>query len=150
MPLLAPYVNSYRRLVPGASAPINLSWGRDNRSVGLRVPVSDPAGRRLENRVAGADANPYLALAASLAAGFIGMDCGQKPKEPVGGNAYRKSYDLPRSLSDALKQFADCRPLRDLLGDEFARLYIAIKEEEMEAFMKVISPWERQYLLLNV
>ncbi|MCL4161075.1 UNVERIFIED_CONTAM: hypothetical protein GTU68_036734, partial [Idotea baltica] len=71
--LLAPYVNSYRRLMPGDSAPINLEWSMDNRSAGLRVPNSGPEARRVENRIAGMDSNPYLALAASLATGYLGM-----------------------------------------------------------------------------
>src|SRR5262249_22848788 len=73
MPLLAPNVNSYRRLQPYSDAPINVHWGVDNRTVGLRVPVSSAAARRIENRLAGADANPYLAIAASLACGYLGM-----------------------------------------------------------------------------
>src|SRR5690606_883807 len=74
--MFAPYVNSYRRFVPGGAAPINLEWGPDNRTTGLRVPISAPAARRVENRVVGMDCNPYLALAASLACGYLGMKAG--------------------------------------------------------------------------
>ena len=73
MCMLAPYVNSYRRLVRNTSAPINVRWGYDNRTVGLRVPLSDAANRRVENRVPSSDANPYLAIAASLACGYLGL-----------------------------------------------------------------------------
>ena len=73
MPLMAPYVNSYRRLLAGEDLPTNLAWGVDNRTVGLRVPQSRPDNRRIENRIPGADANPYLAIAASLAAVYLGI-----------------------------------------------------------------------------
>ncbi len=71
--MLAPYVNSYRRLVRGASAPVNVQWGYDNRTTGLRIPPSSPLNRRIENRVPSSDANPYLALAATLACGYLGL-----------------------------------------------------------------------------
>ena len=71
--MIAPYVNSYRRLVKGMSAPVNVAWGYDNRTTGLRIPPSSPANRRVENRVPSSDANPYLALAASLACGWLGL-----------------------------------------------------------------------------
>ncbi len=71
--MLAPYVNSYRRYVRDHAAPINLKWGRDNRTTGIRVPISDPQARRVENRLAGMDVNPYLGIAASLACGYLGL-----------------------------------------------------------------------------
>lgn len=148
--MLAPYVNSYRRLVPDAAAPINLEWGIDNRSAGLRVPVSDANARRIENRVAGADINPYLAIAASLACGYLGIKKGLRPRERVSGNAYRSEYDLPRGLKEALGLFAECDELQGVLGPAFSALYQAVKNEEFEAFMRVISPWEREHLLLSV
>ncbi|HSR71272.1 MAG TPA: glutamine synthetase family protein, partial [Kiloniellales bacterium] len=104
MPLLAPNVNSYRRLIRDSDAPINTHWGFDNRTVGLRVPHSDAQNRRVENRVAGADANPYLAIAASLACGYIGMTQRLKPRSPVEGSAYRLAHTLPRTLFDALSR----------------------------------------------
>jgi len=149
-PFLAPYVNSYRRLIPDAAAPINLEWGEDNRSTGLRVPISGPEARRVENRIAGADANPYLVAAASLACGLIGIEEGLVPKQPVTGNAYQNEYDLPRGLQGALGLFGECAKLRELLGSDFSDLYAAVKNAEFEEFMGVISPWERQHLLLSV
>jgi len=83
LPLLAPYVNSYRRLAGAYSAPSNLEWAADNRTTGIRIPNSGPEARRVENRVTGSDANPYLAIAASLAAGYLGMVNGTDPREPV-------------------------------------------------------------------
>ena len=80
--LLAPYVNSYRRYVPDFAAPINLEWGRDNRTTGLRVPISGPEARRVENRLPGMDCNPYLGIAASLACGYLGLKEGKMPPRP--------------------------------------------------------------------
>lgn len=148
--LLAPYVNSFRRLIPDAAAPINLEWGEDNRSAGLRVPIAPPEARRVESRIAGADANAYLVAAVSLAAGYLGMKEGLTPRPAIAGNAYRNEYDLPRGLQEALGLFAECAKLRELLGTEFSELYLAVKREEFEEFMGVISPWEREHLLLNV
>lgn len=152
MAILAPYVNSYRRLARGAlgSPPINLHWGYDNRTVGLRVPNSSPAGRRLENRVPGSDCNPYLAIAASLACGYLGMVKGLKPDEPIADWGHDLPYGLPRSLNDALESLSEMDELVDLLGRTFVYTFKAIKEGEYETFMRVISPWEREHLLLSV
>ena len=148
--ILAPYVNSYRRLVPGNSAPINVEWGSDNRSTGLRVPISKPEGRRVENRVVGMDCNPYLAIAACLACGYLGMKEGLKPRDPIIGDAYSLPHALPRELFEGLKQFNAYPQLRELLGEEFCKMYEAIKLQEFEDYLRVISPWEREHLLLNV
>jgi glutamine synthetase len=150
MPLLAPNVNSYRRLRRHSDAPINLHWGWENRTVGLRVPDSSPSARRVENRVAGADANPYLAVAASLACGFIGMVEELEPTKPIEGSAYRLAQTLPRYLSDALDQLRRARPLRQILSEEFVEALVMVKEIENEAYQRVISSWEREHLLLNV
>jgi glutamine synthetase len=148
--ILAPYINSYRRLVPGISAPINVEWGIDNRSTGLRVPISKPEARRVENRVVGMDANPYLAMAACLACGYLGMKAGLKPREVVKGDAYSLPHSLPREVFEGLKQFNAYPQLRQLLGEEFCAMYEAIKLQEFEDYLRVISPWEREHLLLNV
>jgi glutamine synthetase len=150
MPLLAPNVNSYRRLRRYSDAPINLHWGWDNRTVGLRVPVSSGAARRVENRVAGADANPYLAIAATLACGYLGMIDQLEPTKPIEGSAYRLAQTLPRNLPDALDQLRRARPLRQVLGEDFVEVLIKVKEVEHAAYQRVISSWEREHLLLNV
>ena len=150
MSLLAPNVNSYRRLIRDHAAPINAHWGYDNRTVGLRVPDSTPESRRIENRVPGADANPYLVVAASLACGLLGMIDQLEPSEPVTGNAYNMPYDLPRTLEQALRALQDCTPLREILGERFVRAFNAVKENEHGTFLQVISSWEREHLLLNV
>jgi glutamine synthetase len=146
----APYVNSYRRLSRFTSAPINLSWGYDNRTCGLRVPHSGPEARRVENRLAGVDVNPYLALAASLACGYLGMKQALKPNEPLTGSAYEQPHQLPRHLDDAVERLMGCAPLVELFGEHFIQTYSAIKETEYREYFDVISPWERRFLLLHV
>lgn len=148
--MFAPYVNSYRRLTQAASAPVNTKWGYDNRTTAFRVPRSDPAARRVENRIPSSDANPYLALAASLACGLIGMMREIEPDAPVGTTANEDDIDLPRGLLEAVELFEGDEALCELLGASFASTYAAIKKAEFETFMEVISPWEREYLLLNV
>lgn len=148
--MLAPYVNSYRRLVPDVSAPVNLRWGYDNRTTAFRVPRSDPQSRRVENRLPSSDANPYLALAASLACGLIGLQDKIKPDEPATDTVNLNHIELPRGLVEAVALFEDDKRLRAVLGDAFVTTYAAIKRQEFETFMDVISPWEREYLLLNV
>jgi glutamine synthetase len=150
MPLLAPNVNSYRRLMPHSDAPINTHWGYDNRTVGLRVPHSEPAARRVENRLAGADANPYLAIAASLACGYLGMTEKLEPRAPVEGSAYRLAHTLPRTLYAALERFSGSRAIKRVLGEDFVEAATLVRETEVNAYQQVISSWEREHLLLNV
>ncbi len=149
-PLFAPNVNSFRRMRPSFSAPINLQWGYDNRSCGLRVPISGPENRRVENRLPGADANPYLAIAASLVCGYLGMMEQVEPTPMVNGNAYKQARTLPRTLDIALEAFLGCRQVRSLLGDPFFKAFALIKESELDAYQGVISSWERDHLLLKV
>ncbi|MFT5115546.1 MAG: glutamine synthetase [Parasphingorhabdus sp.] len=150
MPLFAPNVNSFRRLTRFNDEPINLQWGYDNRTAGLRVPISSIQNRRVENRLAGADANPYLAIAASLACGYLGMKNGTKPRDPVPGSAFEFPFELPRSLDSALDQMNADEELVELLGENFVKAYSSVKEGEISTFLQVISSWEREFLLLNV
>ncbi len=148
--LLAPYVNSYRRYVPDFAAPINLEWGRDNRTTGLRVPISSPESRRIENRLAGMDCNPYLGIAASLACGYLGLVEAENPRPEYLGDAYMSQDELPYNLGDALDLMVESEAMRGVLGDEFTAVYEAVKRNEYKEFLQVISPWEREHLLLNV
>ena len=149
--LFAPNVNSYRRFGhKETDSPINVEWGVDNRTAGLRVPISKPENRRVENRLPGADGNPYLSLAATLACGLLGMIEELEPTEPIKGNAYKKGGSLPSHQFDAIKKFKEATALQELLGVQFARAIIAIKEAEYKAYNAVISSWERENLLLNV
>ena len=147
MLVFAPFVNSYRRYVAGTQAPINLHWAHDNRTAGLRVPRSSPAARRVENRIAGADANPYLAIAATLAAGLAGMQEQLTPTEPVQGNAYDHAHDLPRSFDIAHARMAASAHAVRLMGADFVQAYLAVKALEHDSFMREISAWERRYLV---
>ena len=150
MPLLGPNVNSYRRFLRDSDAPINTHWGLENRTVGLRVPHSDAQSRRVENRLAGADCNPYLGIAASLACGYLGMKLKMKPRQPVQGSAYRLAHTLPRTLQDALHRFATNRQVKEAIGSHFVEAVVAVKEAELDEYQQVISSWEREHLLLNV
>jgi len=148
--VIAPYVNSYRRFVKDHAAPINLEWGRDNRTTGIRVPISSPAARRVENRLAGMDCNPYLGIAASLACGYLGLKERKMPLPEFKGDAYEGEGDIPRTMGEALDLFREAKVLHEVLGPEFARVYTIVKEAEYNEFLQVISPWEREHLLLNV
>jgi len=149
MPLFAPNVNSYRRFTY-EEAPVNTYWGYDNRSCGLRVPRSAPQSRRIENRLPGADVNPYLCIAGTLACGYLGMMEGLNPTAAETTNAYAKPTDLPVHLSDALDRLESCEPVCNILGQRFVDLLCIVKRFEMDTYNQVISSWEREYLLLNV
>ncbi len=148
--VLAPYVNSYRRYVKDNAAPINLEWARDNRTTGIRVPLASPASRRVENRIAGMDCNPYLGIAASLAAGYLGLMEEERPTAQYRGDAYDGEEAIPRDLGAALDLFDEATKMHEVLGPEFARVYSIVKRTEFNEFLQVISPWEREHLLLNV
>ena len=148
--VIAPYVNSYRRYVEGEAAPVNLEWGRDNRTTGIRIPISDPAARRVENRLPGMDCNPYLCIAASLACGYLGMKNEIRPDKRWRGEASDSEAEIASSLTDALDLFDEAKELHDVLGPDFARVYSIVKRAEHTEFLQVISPWEREHLLLNV
>jgi glutamine synthetase len=150
LPLVAPNVNSFRRMQPDTAAPINVHWGSDNRSCGLRIPVSGPSDRRIENRLPGADANPYLAIAASLICGYVGMVERMQPPKSISGNAYNRARTLPRTLEGALDRFSHCKAVKQYLGEDFFEVFYAIKEAELYAYQSVISSWEREHLLLRV
>ncbi len=148
MLIFAPFVNSYRRYVSGSQAPVNLQWGLDNRTTGLRIPHSGPAARRVENRIAGADANPYLAMAASLAAGLAGMDEKLAPTAPLAPrfNSSDMGHTLPRSFLPAHTQMAQSDKARALLGDAFVTGFCAAKLVEYDSYLHEVSAWERRFL----
>ncbi|MGA0542844.1 glutamine synthetase family protein [Neotabrizicola sp. VNH66] len=148
--LIAPYVNSYRRYVPDFAAPINLEWGRDNRTTGLRVPISGSAARRLENRLPGMDCNPYLGIAATLACGYLGLMEKKAARPEFTGSAYIDSDEIPVNLGDALDLLDEDEALKEVMGVDFIRVYDSVKRNEYKEFLQVISPWEREHLLLNV
>jgi len=150
MAFFAPNVNSYRRLMFGEVSPSNVLWGYDNRTCGLRVPIDTPENQRVESRFAGSDANPYLAMAATLACGLLGIREKLEPTPPTAESAKELGYHLPRSLGEALDGLEGCEALARMLGPRFVRAYISVKRKEYETFFRVISSWEREFLLLNV
>ncbi len=150
MLLFAPYVNSYRRFLNPWSSPVNLAWAIDNRTVGLRVPDSDAENRRIENRLAGSDVNPYLAIAGTLACGYLGMMEGLKPTDPIEGSAYGEDYSLHRHIYVATDALRESNAMRSMLGETFVDLYCNLKDDEYKEFQEIITPWEREILMFNV
>ncbi len=150
MLIFAPYVNSYRRFMNPDSSPVNLAWAVDNRTVGLRIPDAEPEARRIENRVAGADVNPYLVVAASLACGFLGMIEGVTPTPETTGSAYGSGSGLHRDIYPAIQAMRGSEALRSILGGEFVTLYTALKDDEYREFQEIITPYEREILMFNV
>jgi glutamine synthetase len=144
--LLNPTINSYKRLVPGWFAPVNASWGVENRSTALRAIASGkPEKRRIECRRPGADANPYLALAALLVAAADGLRRGAEPPAPVVGDAYARDDlpPLPGSLESALAAFRADDVLRAGLGERFSDYFATSREWELRAWRDAVSEWER-------
>ncbi|PIP80063.1 MAG: glutamine synthetase [Gammaproteobacteria bacterium CG22_combo_CG10-13_8_21_14_all_40_8] len=154
IPLMAPNVNSFRRFLPGTSAPVNLEWGEENRTCGLRIPQSSPQNRRIENRIPGADSNCYLAIAASLLCGYLGMVEKLKPSVPVKGrtneNRSQNMNNLPLTLEEALATMEESDICKEYLGEAFTRGFVAVKQAELENFRRVVSSWEREFFLLSV
>jgi glutamine synthetase len=145
--LLNPNVNSYKRLVPGWFAPINATWGNENRSCAVRAIASDrPELWRFECRRPGADANPYLALAAIAASASDGIRNKAEPPPPIEGDAYALDDlpELPGSLEAALRAFDDDEVLRTALGDGFSEYYRTTRAWELKAWRETVTDWERE------
>lgn len=148
--IFAPFPNSYRRFLSYYASPVNLAWAVDNRTVGLRVPDADPEARRVENRLAGSDVNPYLVLAGTLACGYLGMVEGLQPDEPINGSAYDLPFNLHRFLYEAIDAFEASEALKSTLGEKFVNLYSEVKKVECREFQEIVTPWEREVLMFNV
>ncbi|MCY1346768.1 Glutamate--isopropylamine ligase [compost metagenome] len=145
--LFAPHVNSYQRLCHPYASPNNACWSHDNRAAGLRIPASSPVARRVENRLPGADANPYLALAASLAAGLHGIERELQPSAPIQGEfEVPDALRLPCTMHAAIERLKRSALARELFGSEFIDGYIATKTLELTSFFDEITPWERRVL----
>lgn len=145
--LFAPNVNSYQRLCHPYASPNNACWSHDNRAAGLRIPASSPVARRVENRLPGADANPYLAIAASLAAGLHGIENELEPAAAIQGEfEVPDNLSLPCTLHAALERLKRSQLARELFGTEFIEGYIASKTMELTSFFDEITPWERRVL----
>ena len=146
MLMYAPNVNSYKRFVPLTWAPTNATWGVDNRTAAVRLIGGGPGAIRLENRVPGADMNPYLAFAATLAGGLYGIENKLEPPPPIKGSAYNDAAapKLPASLPEALERFRASALARRYFGDEFVEQYVAFREWEVEKHRRAVTDWERR------
>ncbi|MCP8464828.1 glutamine synthetase family protein [Pseudomonas sp. ZM23] len=145
--LFAPNVNSFQRLCHPYASPNNACWSHDNRAAGLRIPASAPVARRVENRLAGADANPYLAIAASLAAGLHGIERGLEPTAAIQGEfEVPDELLLPCTMYDAMQRLKRSELAREVFGSEFIDGYLATKSMELTSYFDEITPWERRVL----
>ena len=145
--LFAPNVNSYQRLCHPYASPNNACWSEDNRAAGLRIPASSPVARRVENRLPGADTNPYLAIAASLAAGLHGIEKQLRPEPAIQGEFEVPDHlSLPCTLHAALDRLKRSHLAREIFGEEFINGYHATKTQELTSFFDEITPWERRVL----
>ncbi len=151
--IFAPNANSYRRFRANSFAPVSPTWGVDNRTVSLRVPAGAPATRHVEHRVSGADANPYLALAALLAGVHHGMAHRIDPGDPVVGDGYAAAAEtgirLPSNWFAAVDAFAASPVMADYLGERFVRMFASVKRTEQERFFEVVSPLDYDWYLRN-
>lgn len=145
LPMIAPTINSYKRLVEGAWAPTTLTWGIDNRTVALRALPGNPKATRLETRVVGSDTNPYLALSACLAAGLYGVSNNMKlEKEATEGNGYRDISNgiLPGNLHEATQRMKSSAVAKDLFGEAFVEHFTLTREWEWRQYAKAVTDWE--------
>ncbi len=153
MAIFAPNANSYRRFRANSYAPVAPTWGVNNRTVSLRVPAGPPAGRHIEHRVAGADANPYLAMATLLAGVHHGLTNKLDPGPPVVGDGYaaaaQSDQRLPANWFAAVDEFERSAVLRDYLGDRFVTMFGKVKRTEQDRFFEVVSPLDYDWCLKN-
>ena len=147
LPMFAPNINSFKRLVEGAWAPTTITWGIDNRTTALRILAGGSKSARLETRVCGSDVNPYLAMAGCLASGLYGIKNKMKLEQPhTVGNGYEdfKYGTLPRNLDEATQAMKKSKVAKDLFGEVFVNHFIQTREWEWKQFGKAITDWEFQ------
>ena len=144
--MTSPTINSFSRMIPGFWAPTDATWAVDNRTTALRIIPGSDKSQRVENRLGSADANPYLALAAAIGAGLIGLEKKWEPEAEITGNAYAQEHSahlaLPRTLWDAAQALKASDAARDLFGDQFVEHFAASREWEEREFRKHITDWE--------
>ena len=141
--MICPTINSYKRTVPGTWAPVNATWGTDNRTTAIRAIPGSAKSTRIELRLSGADMNAYLAMAASLAAGLQGIEEKLEPP-PATTNAYDapNAAPLPRRLSEATARFKQSEMARRHFGDEFVDHYALTREWEVRQAERAVTSWE--------
>lgn len=146
LPMLAPTINSYKRLVEGAWAPTTLTWAVDNRTVALRALPGSKKATRLETRVVGSDVNPFLAMAACLASGLYGIQHQLALQEPTVGNGYADESHgrLPGNLQKATEAMKQSPISKELFGEEFVNHFVASREWEWQQYGRVVSDWEKR------
>jgi glutamine synthetase len=151
-----PLVNSYKRLVPGFEAPVNVAWSMRNRSPMIRIPDRRGHGTRIELRIPDPSANPYLALAVQLAAGLHGIETKADSREPVNTNIWEMSHrekrrlridDLPHDLEEACDELEKDEVIKDALGDHIARNFLEAKRQEWREYISQVSSWELENYL---
>jgi len=142
--MIAPTINSYKRLVPGLWAPTTANWGYDNRTCALRAIPGSENSTRVEYRVSGADINPYIAAAASLASGLYGIENKLEPPEPIAGNGYddKESPQLPSTLRAAAQVLSDSKEAREIFGDIFIDHYVLSRDWECRQAEAAVTDWE--------
>ena len=148
--MVASTVNSYSRLVPGYWAPTSATWGVENRTTALRVIRGGASSQRVEYRIAAADINPYIALAAAIGSGLWGIEHKIEPDAPIVGNAYDREHPperrLPGTLWDAAERLSASAPARNLFGDAFVEHHAATRQWEEREFRRAVTDWElRRY-----
>jgi glutamine synthetase len=141
---LAPNINSYKRFVAGTFAPTKVIWSRDNRTGGLRLVGEETRGIRIENRIGGADLNPYLAFASQIAAGLAGIEEGLELEDEFKGDAYvaKRVRDIPRTLRDATRALKRSKMLRAAFGDDVVDHYVHAAEWEQSEYDRRVTDWE--------
>ena len=144
LPMYAPTINSYKRLVEGAWAPTTLTWAIDNRTVALRALPGSKKSSRLETRVVGSDSNPYLAMSACLASGLYGIKNKLKLQDATVGNGYRdlSHGSLPKNLHEATAKMKESSVAKELFGEKFVEHFCLTREWEWKQFAKVVTDWE--------
>jgi len=149
LPMVAPTINSYKRLVEGAWAPTTVTWGNDNRTVALRTLTGGSKSCRLETRVVGSDTNPYLALSACLASGLYGIKNQLTLQAATEGNGYRDESHgrFPKSLEDANQAMKNSGVAKEIFGETFVTHFTQTRDWEVRQFAKVVTDWEtKRYL----
>ncbi|WCE66162.1 glutamine synthetase family protein [Sulfitobacter faviae] len=139
----APHENSYRRLLPGAHAPTNVAWGYENRTAAIRIPGGDPKARRIEHRVAGADANPYLVLTSILGGALLGIEQDMQPVAPITGDAYTMKLDnLPLDWATAIDAFRKGPDVPGLFSARLQTMMVECKTQELRKFARQVTHFE--------
>lgn len=147
--IFAPHLNSYRRLARKGHTPTGVFWGYENRMAAIRIPGGAPKARRIEHRVAGADANPYLMLAALLGAAFTGMENDLRPPEPLPGNA-AAAGQLPQHWHEAIDLFQAGPMIAGIFSSQLVDLFTRCKKQELAAFNARLTDFELETYLETV